>query len=244
MGTVMGHLDRWITSIVGAMGEMGEMDGSMDGRLGSSVRWTASLMVMFLVLHVFLVYLTGGFKKPREFTWLTGIVLAVITVFALGNSGRNWGPCITSFTSNQLPGEVRAGTIHVKTGPAERHRGVSGGQFSGLLHFATDRTLSGWTLLFAMGKHTSKEFLYGRKHSRISKCRKTGTKVRSKSGQKWVSRVQSRWVQNDEMSILPSSMVGENLPKNWAKNLPKNWAKNLPNHLPGERGIFKPVPKI
>jgi quinol-cytochrome oxidoreductase complex cytochrome b subunit len=35
---------------------------------------------MFLVLHVFRVYLTGGFKKPREFTWLTGIVLAVITV--------------------------------------------------------------------------------------------------------------------------------------------------------------------
>jgi cytochrome b6 len=28
-------------------------------------RWTASLMVMFLVLHVFRVYLTGGFKKPR-----------------------------------------------------------------------------------------------------------------------------------------------------------------------------------
>jgi succinate dehydrogenase/fumarate reductase cytochrome b subunit len=43
-------------------------------------RWTASPMVMFLVLHVFRVYLTGGFKKPREFTWLTGIVLAVITM--------------------------------------------------------------------------------------------------------------------------------------------------------------------
>jgi hypothetical protein len=63
-------------------------------------------------------------------------------------------------------------------------RGVSGGQFSGLLHFATDRTLSGWTLLFAMGKHTSKEFLYGRKHSRISKRPKTRSKVRSKSGSK------------------------------------------------------------
>lgn len=29
---------------------------------------------------MFRVYLTGGFKKPRELTWLTGIVLAVITV--------------------------------------------------------------------------------------------------------------------------------------------------------------------
>jgi hypothetical protein len=56
--------------------------------------------------------------------------------------------------------------------------------FSGFIHFPRKRTLSGWALLFAMGKHTSKEFLYGRKHSRISKCRKTGTKVRSKSGPK------------------------------------------------------------
>ena len=26
------------------------------------------------------VYLTGGFKKPRELTWVTGVVLSVITV--------------------------------------------------------------------------------------------------------------------------------------------------------------------
>ena len=42
-------------------------------------RWSASMMVLFLILHVFRVYLTGGFKKPREITWVTGIVLAVIT---------------------------------------------------------------------------------------------------------------------------------------------------------------------
>jgi cytochrome b6 len=30
-------------------------------------------MVMFLVLHVFRVYLTGGFKKPQEFTWVPGL---------------------------------------------------------------------------------------------------------------------------------------------------------------------------
>jgi hypothetical protein len=38
--------------------------------------------------------------------------------------------------------------------------------------------------LFAMGKVTSDDFLYGRKHSRISKCPKTRSKVRSKSGSK------------------------------------------------------------
>jgi cytochrome b6 len=31
-------------------------------------------------LHVCRVYLTGGFKKPREVTWVTGITLAVCTV--------------------------------------------------------------------------------------------------------------------------------------------------------------------
>jgi cytochrome b6 len=43
-------------------------------------RWSASMMVLMMILHVFRVYLTGGFKKPRELTWITGVVLAVITV--------------------------------------------------------------------------------------------------------------------------------------------------------------------
>merc|ERR1712238_188526 len=38
-------------------------------------RWSASMMVLMLVLHVFRVYLTGGFKKPRELTWVTGVIL-------------------------------------------------------------------------------------------------------------------------------------------------------------------------
>jgi cytochrome b6 len=43
-------------------------------------RWSDSMMVLMMILHVFRVYLTGGFKKPRELTWVTGVVLAVITV--------------------------------------------------------------------------------------------------------------------------------------------------------------------
>lgn len=43
-------------------------------------RWSASMMVLMLILHIFRVYLTGGFKKPRELTWVTGVVLAVLTV--------------------------------------------------------------------------------------------------------------------------------------------------------------------
>jgi cytochrome b6 len=43
-------------------------------------RWSASMMVLMMILHVFRVYLTGGFKKPRELTWMTGVILASVTV--------------------------------------------------------------------------------------------------------------------------------------------------------------------
>jgi cytochrome b6 len=43
-------------------------------------RWSASMMVLAMILHVFRVYLTGGFKKPRELTWVTGVILSVLTV--------------------------------------------------------------------------------------------------------------------------------------------------------------------
>ena len=43
-------------------------------------RWSASMMVLNMILHVCCVYLTGGFKKPRELTWVTGVALASVTV--------------------------------------------------------------------------------------------------------------------------------------------------------------------
>jgi cytochrome b6 len=43
-------------------------------------RWSASIIVLIMILHVFRVYLTGGFKRPRELTWITGVIMAVCTV--------------------------------------------------------------------------------------------------------------------------------------------------------------------
>jgi cytochrome b6 len=43
-------------------------------------RWSSSIMVLTLILHVSRVYLTGGFKKPRELIWVTGVLLSVVTV--------------------------------------------------------------------------------------------------------------------------------------------------------------------
>jgi cytochrome b6 len=43
-------------------------------------RWSASIIVLIIILHVIRVYLTGGFKEPRELTWVTGVVMAVCVV--------------------------------------------------------------------------------------------------------------------------------------------------------------------
>ena len=37
-------------------------------------------MFQMIVLHVSRIYFTEGFKKPREATWISGVVLAVIAV--------------------------------------------------------------------------------------------------------------------------------------------------------------------
>lgn len=43
-------------------------------------RWSSAVMVTTLILHIFRVYLTGGFKKPRELIWVSGVLLALATV--------------------------------------------------------------------------------------------------------------------------------------------------------------------
>ena len=43
-------------------------------------RWSSSVMIIILILHLGRVYLTGGFKKPKELIWTTGVILAVRTV--------------------------------------------------------------------------------------------------------------------------------------------------------------------
>ncbi|PYV13403.1 MAG: cytochrome B6 [Acidobacteria bacterium] len=43
-------------------------------------RWAAHLMVITVWLHMFRVFLTGSYKKPREFNWCVGVVLLVLTL--------------------------------------------------------------------------------------------------------------------------------------------------------------------
>ncbi len=45
-------------------------------------RWAAHAMVVAVVLHMARVFYTGAYKPPREFNWVIGVVLLVLTLGA------------------------------------------------------------------------------------------------------------------------------------------------------------------
>jgi quinol-cytochrome oxidoreductase complex cytochrome b subunit len=53
-------------------------------------RWSAHLMVLCVFLHMCRVFYTGGYKQPREFNWVVGVSLFVLTL-------------VLSFTGYLLP---------------------------------------------------------------------------------------------------------------------------------------------
>jgi quinol-cytochrome oxidoreductase complex cytochrome b subunit len=43
-------------------------------------KWSAELMVFIVILHMARVFFTGAYKPPREFNWVIGIVLLLLTL--------------------------------------------------------------------------------------------------------------------------------------------------------------------
>jgi cytochrome b6 len=82
-------------------------------------RWGAHLMVIMVELHMFRVYLTGSYKKPREFNWVVGVLLLVLTL-------------LLSFTGYLLPDDqlgfwaVTVGTNMARATPLLGHAGPFG----------------------------------------------------------------------------------------------------------------------
>ncbi|MCP4402756.1 MAG: DUF4405 domain-containing protein [bacterium] len=43
-------------------------------------KWAAEAMVVVVVLHMARVFFTGAYKPPREFNWIVGVILLVLTI--------------------------------------------------------------------------------------------------------------------------------------------------------------------
>jgi len=82
-------------------------------------RWAAHLMIITVWLHMFRVFLTGSYKKPREFNWVVGVILLVLTL-------------LLSFTGYLLPDDqlgfwaVTVGTGMARATPLLGHEGPFG----------------------------------------------------------------------------------------------------------------------
>ncbi|MDE3090287.1 MAG: cytochrome b N-terminal domain-containing protein [Chloroflexota bacterium] len=45
-------------------------------------RWSAHLMVLSVIIHLVRVFYTGAYKPPREFNWIVGVFLLLLTLGA------------------------------------------------------------------------------------------------------------------------------------------------------------------
>jgi cytochrome b-561 len=69
-------------SVTSAYGDMQQLrTGVGFGQLVRNVhRWSAHLMVVVVVAHLVRVFLAGAYKRPRQFNWVLGMGLLVITL--------------------------------------------------------------------------------------------------------------------------------------------------------------------
>lgn len=79
-------------------------------------RWAAHFMVIVVVLHMARVFYTGAYKPPREFNWVIGVMLLVLTL-------------LLSFTGYLLPWDqlaiwaVTVGSNMARATPLVGHEG-------------------------------------------------------------------------------------------------------------------------
>ena len=79
-------------------------------------RWGAHAMVITVWLHMYRVFLTGSYKPPREFNWVVGVILLLLTL-------------LLSFTGYLLPWDqlavwaITVGSNMARATPVLGHEG-------------------------------------------------------------------------------------------------------------------------
>src|ERR1700677_853612 len=124
-------------------------------------RWGAHAMVIAVWLHMFRVFMTGSYKPPREFNWVIGVILLVLTLL-LSFTGyllpwdqlAMWAITVgtnmaraTPFMGYEGPGAsmIQIGGVHLVNGGSDIHFALLGG------HFVSEATLLRFYLLPCVG---------------------------------------------------------------------------------------------
>lgn len=72
--------------------------------------WGASLMILTVVLHMMRTFFMGSYKKPREITWVTGVLIFLVTI-TFGFTGyllpwnqiAFWATTVGTESANKVP---------------------------------------------------------------------------------------------------------------------------------------------
>lgn len=72
--------------------------------------WGASVMILAVVLHMIRTYFCGAYKKPRELTWFTGVLIFIVTI-TFGFTGyllpwnqiAFWATTVGTESANKVP---------------------------------------------------------------------------------------------------------------------------------------------
>jgi len=73
-------------------------------------KWSATLMIVAVILHVLRVFFTGAYRKPRELNWIIGTFI-LFTVLIFGFTGYSlvyeqlsyWGATVAGNITNAVP---------------------------------------------------------------------------------------------------------------------------------------------
>lgn len=87
-------------------------------------RWSASLVIVFAVLHLLRVFFTGAYKYPREASWIVGVLLLGV-IFAFGFTGyllpwdqkAYWATVVGTHIAETAPGIGDVAARLLKGGP-------------------------------------------------------------------------------------------------------------------------------
>ncbi|MDK9699352.1 MAG: cytochrome b N-terminal domain-containing protein [bacterium] len=134
---------------------------SMGGLIRNMHAWAASLMIFCVIVHLLTAFAMKAFAKPRELTWVTGVVLLLLT-FGFGFTGYllPWNQIAVNATKvglqsiEEVGAYLPAGLAHYPTVLRETIQGEATlGQATLSRFFAIHVVVLPFTLLAVLGLH-------------------------------------------------------------------------------------------